>query len=119
MQNNFDKGEYTMVQNDYERAYKIKKRIRELQQLSDAGYAVSRKELHGLQSEYEKLKKQFDIIADDLSCEMNVLLERRFFEAWSYRMIKKHLNLYGTDPRIAIETYFAVEKRNRRRKRSH
>lgn len=108
-----------MTRSDFERAYKLRKRMIELQRLLEVGLVVSRKELRNMKNEYEKLKKQFDIVAEDLPCDIYLLLELRFFYGWPYYMIRKHWNWYGVDPHTTIEEYFAREKRSKRRKRKN
>ncbi len=108
-----------MQRKDLERIYKIGKRIRELEQVSEANIQISGTELRKLKEEYQELKTQFDIFADNLPCEICMLLELRYIYAWPYYMIRKHLywvKEWNTNPREMIDEYFAEIEKKRKRK---
>lgn len=108
-----------MQRKDFERIYKIRKRIIELERVSEANIQISGKELRKLRGEYEERKKQFDIFADSLPCEIYMLLELRYIYAWPYYMIKKHLywvKEWNVNPREMIDEYFAEIEKKRKRK---
>ena len=99
-----------MQRTDFERIYKIRKQIIELERVSEANIQISGKELRRLKQEYQELKNQFDIFADSLPCEIYMLLELRYIYAWPYYMIRKHLywvKEWNINPREMINDYFA------------
>ena len=102
-----------MQRKDFERIYKIRKRIIELERVSEANIQISGKELRTLKEEYKELKTKFDIFAESLPCEIYMLLELRYIYAWPYYMIKKHLywvKEWNVNPREMIDEYFTSEE---------
>lgn len=98
-----------MQRKDFEKVCQLKKRIMELERVSEAGIPISGKELRGIKEEYAKLKNQFDIFADSLPCEIYMLLELRYIYAWPFYMIRKHLcwvKGWNINPREMIDEYF-------------
>lgn len=108
-----------MQRKDFERIYKIRKRIIELERVSEANIQISGVELRRLKEEYRELKIQFDVFAESLPCEMYMLLELRYIYAWPYYMIRKHLywvKEWNINPRKMIDEYFAEVEKKRKRK---
>ena len=108
-----------MQRKDLEKIYKLKKRITELERISEVNIQISGKELRRLRGEYEELKTQFEIFADNLPCEICMLLELRYIYAWPYYMIRKHLywvKEWNINPRDMIEEYFAKEEKKTKTK---
>ncbi len=107
-----------MRRRDYERAYRLQKKIAEMKTVSKEGISIRRSELKRLEDEFDKIKRKFEIIADDLPCDIYTVLELKFFGGWSYYMIKKYLSWsqeQGTPtPKKLVEEYFAKIERKKR-----
>lgn len=102
-----------MQRKDFEKVCQLKKRIMELERVSEVGIPISGKELRRMKEEYEKLKNQFDVFAESLPCDIYMLLELRYIYAWPYYMIKRHLYWvkgWNVNPREMIDEYFTSEE---------
>jgi len=107
-----------MQRKDFERAYKLRKRIIELEIVSREGISISETELKRLRAEFDKLRKRFDAIADDLPCDIYMILEIHYMCAWSYNMMKRYLlwpnETCKGNPKKIIEEYFSKTERKKR-----
>lgn len=107
-----------MRRRDYERAYRLQKRIAEMKTVSREGISIRRSELKRMEDEFEKIKRKFDVVADDIPCDIYTVLALKFFGGWSYSMIKKYLSWDqepgALTPKELVEKYFAKIERKKR-----